>query len=40
MLCGGCKVKFHSGVGTNTAIDLFWGRAKPRRPPFGHVYSC
>ena len=26
-LCGGCKVKIHSGVGTNTAIDLFWGRA-------------
>jgi hypothetical protein len=27
-LCGGCKVKIHSGVGTNTATDLFWSRSK------------
>lgn len=26
-LCGGCSVKIHSGHGTNTATDLFWGRA-------------
>jgi lamin tail-like protein len=32
MLCGGCKVKIHSGVGTNTATDLFWGRTKPAWP--------
>ena len=31
-LCGGCKVKVHSGVGTNTATDLYWGRAKPAWP--------
>jgi hypothetical protein len=27
-LCGGCSVKIHSGTGTNTASDLYWGRAK------------
>ena len=27
-LCGGCKVKIHSGTGTNTDTDLYWGRAK------------
>jgi hypothetical protein len=27
-LCGGCNVKIHSGTGTNTASDLYWGRAK------------
>jgi hypothetical protein len=26
-LCGGCSVKIHSGHGTNTAADLYWGRA-------------
>jgi hypothetical protein len=26
-LCGGCSVKIHSGRGTNTATDLYWGRA-------------
>ena len=26
-LCGGCSVKIHSGHGTNTATDLYWGRA-------------
>jgi len=32
MLCGGCKVKVHSGIGTNTATDLYWGRAKAAWP--------
>jgi Lamin Tail Domain len=27
-LCGGCTVKIHSGTGTNTATDIYWGRAK------------
>jgi len=31
-LCGGCKVKIHSGVGTNATTDLYWGRAKPAWP--------
>jgi Lamin Tail Domain len=26
-LCGGCSVKIHSGHGTNTATDLYWGRS-------------
>ena len=26
-LCGGCSVKIHSGNGTNTGTDLYWGRA-------------
>ena len=26
-LCPGCRVKIHSGRGTNTRTDLFWGRA-------------
>jgi hypothetical protein len=26
-LCGGCGVKIHSGHGTNTATDLYWGRS-------------
>jgi hypothetical protein len=26
-LCGGCSVRIRSGHGTNTATDLYWGRA-------------
>jgi hypothetical protein len=26
-LCGGCSVKIHSGHGTNTTTDLYWGRS-------------
>jgi hypothetical protein len=26
-LCGGCSVKIHSGHGSNTATDLYWGRS-------------
>jgi Lamin Tail Domain len=26
-LCGGCSVTIHSGHGTNSATNLYWGRA-------------
>jgi hypothetical protein len=37
-LCGGCSVKIHSGNGTNTASELFWGRSNPAWPDdFDHA---
>jgi hypothetical protein len=37
-LCGGCSVKIHSGKGTNTGTDLFWGRSNPAWPDdFDHA---